>query len=284
MDINLGVLTCCVIFEFLFLNKCTNRNKDLMFNQVHPVNRKQFQCSVWHNEISSQVVISQFGGVFRQKNAQEQTRCSQEYFSSDKSSIVNVLLGVCKMEVRSLKIATNENTELSNLNYIERHAGNITELSWEIDNECRISKLAAVFKHKLKVLTINAYSSLNLENCDDFSFNWATKLTKLHININKPHKNSRNLGRYAFDPTFLRDTRKLQQFKLNCGHISFEVDLPRQMFQGLINLSELTLEHCSFNNLSALHFEDLTKLRVLNLSYARFDDFEFLRCVLLKCV
>lgn len=268
MDINLGVLTCCVIFEFLFLNKCTNRNKDLMFNQVHPVNRKQFQCSVWHKEISSQVVINQFGGVLRQKNAQEQT----------------VLLGVCKMEVSSLKIARNENTELSNLNYIERHAGNITELSWEIHNECRISKLAAVFKHKLKVLTIDAYSSVNLENCDDFSFNWATKLTKLNININKPHKNSRNLNRYAFDPTFLRDTRKLQQFKLNCGHISFEVDLPRQMFQGLINLSELTLEHCSFNNLSALHFEDLTNLRVLNLSYARFDDFEFLRCVLLKCV
>lgn len=229
-------------------------------------------------------MISQFGGVFRQKNAQDQTRCSQEYFSSEKTSIINVLLGVCKMEVRSLIISTNENTELSNLNYIERHAGNITEVSWELHNECRISELADVFKDKLKVLTIDAYSSVNLEKCDDFSFNWATKLTKLHININKPHKNSRNLKSYAFEPTFLRETRKLEQFKLNCGNISFEVDLPREMFQGLINLSELTLEHCSFNNLSAVNFEDLTSLRVLNLSYARFVDFEFLRYVPLKCV
>lgn len=71
------------------------------------------------------------------------------------------------------------------------------------------------------------------------------------------------------------------ELKLTCDSIDFEVDLPKHMFRGWTNLDHLILANCFFNNLSAEHFQDLAKLRNLNVENARFADFKWLRYVVL---
>lgn len=235
------IVSCCALFEFLFLNQCIHSQGDITTINL---NKTQFKCGIKPNGNRNQVLISNFNGVFAFGNADEKAHFSQELSSSlNDSSKINILLEVCKMDLRTLKIKSYEDTNLSSLSNIERHAGNITELTWEMDGTHTVIKSADIFKH-LEVLTIDVY-------------------------------------RAFIYPTFLHDMKKLQKLVLNCLIDAYTVNLPIRMFQGLTNLSELNLLHCYFNKTSAVHFQDLTNLRVLNISNAFFNDFAFLRYVCL---
>lgn len=142
-----------------------------------------------------------------------------------------------------------------------------------------ISKL----KH-LKIMILDIYSSVDLNKCEYSGTNGMSQLTTLYINLNKPSSlNYANLTNYAFNATFLRDMKKLTELKLNCESDLFEVHLPKETFLGLRNLSTISLERCNFNNITVEHFEHLTNLAVLNLSYTQFDNFDWLRYICCIC-
>lgn len=241
---------CCALFEFLFLHTCTFNSHDisgLAFNDG------SFDCVIWYNDTPNQVVISGFGGVFAFKNAEEKDHCYEEYSTGlEDNSKINHLVDVCKMELRSLKIKSNENTDFSNITDIERYAENITEITWEIHTRYTGSKLAGIFKH-LEVLTI--------------LIDYPGYITKFRFD--------------SFNQNFLGDKKKLQKLKLSCESHWRAFELPIELFQGLTNLSELSVHNCKINNISAAHFQDLTNLRVLSFERAVVDNFDFLRYVVL---
>lgn len=204
-------------------------------------------------------MISEFGGVFAFKNDEEKNHCYQELSSSVyDSSKINNLLKVCKMALRSLKIKSNAHTDFSNLSTVERYAGKITELTWEIDNKYSANDLADIFKH-VEVLNIVVDRSNYYSDYSEFRFD-------------------------LLNSTFFGEMKKLQQLKLQCTHQYADIKLPIEFFQGLTNLSELILNFCHISNLSVAHFQDLTNLRVLSLKYATFNNYDFLRYVVLVCV
>lgn len=274
-------MDCCDLLEVVFSVSCKPTSFELE-DYVTISNKSTIHCST--NTDWNQEKFSPFEVVFKVKNTRERANCYREldwaiengYESKAK---LNILLEVCKLHVRSFTMNSIEfSTDQSNFNIVPSHMTNITELSWKMHYKChRANDFIAQFKY-LKVLTIEAFSSVNLNECEDFSFDGAPQLTKLHININKPsYMYTSNLNSYAFNATLLRGLKNLKHFKLNCGTNMFEVDLPREMFQGLTSLSELTLEHCRFNKLSTAHFQDLTNLKILNVSYTRFSNLNWIR-------
>lgn len=273
-------MDCCDISEVVFFVSCKPTSFELD-DYVTISNRSTIHCST--NNDWNQEKISPFEVVLKVKNTKERANCYRELDRAiqngyDSKAKLNILVIVCKLHVRSFTMNSIENMEQSNFNIVPSHMTNITELSWKMHNKChRANDFIAQFKY-LKVLTFEAFSSVDLNECEDFSFNGAPQLTKLHININNPsYMYTSNLNSFAFNATLLRGMKNLKQFKLNCGTNMFEVDLPRDIFQGLKSLSELSLEHCRFSNLSTAHFQDLTNLRILNVSYARFNNLDWIR-------
>lgn len=250
------LVRCCALFEFLFLHICTDRYENISGTDF---NLGAFDCAISYNETANQVVISEFGGVFAFKNAEEKDHCYKEYSTGlEDNSKINHLVDVCKMELRSLKIKSDELTDFSNLTNIERYAENITELTWEIHDRYDIytgSKLTGILKN-LEVLTI-------VMDTSGFS-------KEFHFDL--------------FNQTFLGDMKKLQKLKLSCASQWRYLELPMELFQGLTNLSELSIYNCNIYNISAAHFQDLTNLRVLSLERSVFDNFDFLRYVVLVCL
>lgn len=152
------------------------------------------------------------------------------------------------------------------------------QLNWHMHKKCFNVFETILEIDNLTTMILNVYSSVDLNKCEYFGFNGMTQLTALHINLNKPsYSDSANLTNYAFDATFLRNMKNLTELKLNCASDEFEVHLPKEIFLGLHSLSTISLEECKFNNITAEHFEHLTNLSVLNLSYVQFDNFDWLR-------
>lgn len=271
------IMNCCDISEIVFGQKCTKWHSLEFRQKVTDVN-----CVL----TSNQELISQFEVSLRYHSMDDFYYCTQKlerepgtrrdpHFELDIANISKV----CNPHVHSVTINTNETTQLSYLYDVVGRAPHITQLDWRIHKQCqRVNEIITKFK-QLKVLTFDIYSSVDLDNCDDFSLN-GTNLNKLNINLNKPGNYiSSNLKTFSFAATFLRDQKNLQQFTLNCTSNQFKVELPREMFQGLNDLSQISLENCDFNKLTPAHFQDLTNLRVLNLSNAQFDDLDWLRYV-----
>lgn len=272
---SLSASLCCIVHETFILNNCTQETG----YQRGYSDSGVFSCLI--RSLTYQEIIKDFSiGTFHSQE-DDRFRCFDELVSwenrNGSSSEFHALAATWNLYVMTLTINTFEHTELSDLNTIPRLMPNITELSWGIHTNCqRVKDFIAQLKH-LKVIKFDISRSVDLNKCVNFSFNSATQLTKLEINFNQLYVTSANLKRYAFKPTLLDHLKSLKEFKLNCGSELFEVHLPMEMFQGITNLSKLTLEKCSFNKLSAAHFQTLTNLRTLRLSYARFDDFLWLR-------
>lgn len=272
---SLSASLCCIVHEIFISNKCTEETGYIRGYSASGV----FSCVI--RSKTYQETIKEFSiGTFHSKE-DDKNRCFYELVSwenrNGSSSEFHALVATWNLYVMTLTINTDEHTELSDLNTIPRLMPNITELSWDMHTSCqRVNDFIAKLK-RLKVLSFDIRRSVDLNKCVNFSFNSPTQLTKLEINFSQFSVTSANLKRYAFKPTIFDHLKSLEEFKLNCGSELFEVDLPMEMFQGITNLSKLTLEHCSFNKFSAAHFQTLTNLRTLKLSYARFDDFQWLR-------
>lgn len=273
------IMNCCDISEIVFKQKCTKWHSLEFGQKVTDVN-----CVLSPNEISNQELISQFEVSLMYRKMKDFYYCTQKLERDpgtrrDPLFELNIetITKVCNPYVNSVTLNTNDTTELSYLYDVTERAPHITQLRWRIHKQCqRVNEIITKFK-QLKVLIFDIYNSVHLDNCEDFSLN-GTKLTELHINLNKPDDYlSVNLKSFSFAATFLRDQQNLQQFTLNCTSNQFEIDLPRKMFQGLTELSQLSLENCEFNKLTPAHFQDLINLRVLNLSNAKFDDFDWFR-------
>lgn len=273
------IMNCCDISEIVFKQKCTKWHSLEFGQKMTDVN-----CVLSPNEITNKQLISQFEVSLMYRNMNDFYYCTQKLERDpgtrrDPLFELNIenIIKVCNPHVNSVTINTNETTELSYLYDVAERAPHITQLRWRIHKQCqRVNEIITKFK-QLKVLTFDIYNSVHLDNCEDFSL-IGTQLTELHINLNKPEDYlSANLKSYSFAATFLRDQQNLQQFILNCTSNQFEIDLPREMFQGLTELSQLSLENCEFNKLTPAHFQDLINLRVVNLSNAQFDDFDWLR-------
>lgn len=272
-------LVCCDISKIIFNQECTK-----IYHSQMDLVKLLYKCLLVPNETSSsdQEFITQFD-LHVHRSRKTFTNCIRNRKIADGSLENNKhFVQECKLRMISLTINTNETTEVSHLYTVSRQAPYITSLILQMHNKCHnVTSVVAQFKH-LKKLTLNIFNTVNLNECEDFSFE-GTQLTKLHVYLNKPtNLKSAKLRNYTFKPTFLRDMKNLKEFKLHCGFKEFEVDLPVEMFQGLSNLEGLALERCIFNNLSAKHFEDMTSLRVLNLSYVQFDDFDWLRYVIVQ--
>lgn len=272
-------LVCCDISKIVFNQECTK-----IYDSEMDVSKLIYKCILVPNETSSsdQKFITQFD-MHGPNSRKTFTNCIRNRKIADGSLENNKLfVQECKLRLISLTINTNETTEVSHLYTVSQQAPYITALNLQMHYKCHnVTSVVTQFKH-LEKLTLNIMNTVNLNECEDFSFE-GTQLTKLHVYLNKPtNLKSPKLKNYTFKPTFLRDMKNLNEFKLHCGFKEFEVDLPVEMFQGLSNLEGLALESCIFNNLSARHFEDMTSLRVLNLSYVLFDDFDWLRYVILQ--
>lgn len=267
-----SALVCCTISKVLFKQKCTKEYK-------HQLDELSYNCQLGPVEsISSyQEPISQFKLSFGTNKRNDFVNCIKELKKNrEGSGKISRRSASCILHMNSITINTNETTELSHLYTISRQAPNITSLKWRIHNKCHhVTSFVSQFKH-LEELTISL-SSINLSSCEGFSFN-GTQLTKLHINLRKsPNLKKTKFNKYTFSATFLGEIKNLKEFKLNCGDKQFEVDMPQEMFHGLSNLEKLALETCDFKHFSAAHFQELKSLKVLNLSYAQFDDYDWLR-------
>lgn len=267
------IMNCCDISEIVFGQKCTKWHSLEFGQKVTELN-----CVLSPIESSNQALISQFEVSLMYHNMNDFYYCTQKLEREPGTRrdahfelYIKNITRACNPHVHSVTINTNETTQLYYLYDVVGRAPHITQLDWRIHKQCqRVNEIITKFK-QLNVLTFDIFSSVDLDNC---------VLTKLCINLNKPDNYiSSNLKIYSFAATFLSDQKNLQQFTLNCTFNQFEVDLPREMFKGLTNLSQLSLENCDFNKLTPAHFEDLINLRVLNLSNAQFDGLDWLRYV-----
>lgn len=82
----------------------------------------------------------------------------------------------------------------------------------------------------------------------------------------------------SVNDTLLNGKRNLTELELVCPFMS-RVQFTEDVFNGLTKLESLLLANCIFDSLTAKHFEDLPKLKNLDLINARFDHIDWLRCV-----
>lgn len=274
-------LFCCDVSQLLFKQDCYKISDAVWQRSTHYYN---YNCILTPVETASyQQFISQFQFYFSTyRHRKWFMNCIHKYNKNNgNSEDIEYFAQSCYLRIESLTINTNESTEFSDLYAVSQQVPNITTLNFRMFNKCyRVNSVVPQFKH-LEMLIVNVFNSVDLNECEDFSFK-GTELTKLHIYLNKPTiLKYPKLTNYTFTPTFLSDMKKLKELKLNCGLKDFEVGLPLEMFQGMSNLEVLALENCVFNSLSVYHFQNLTNLRVLNLSHVQFDDFDWLRYVVL---
>lgn len=208
------------------------------------------------------------------------SRVSDDYFCYCENEIEKQLIFILLYlpGMKSVTFITDENTD--SYLFITVAIGELSfyKLNWHMHRNCLNVVEFILDIEDLRILILDVYSSVDLNECEYFGFNGMTQLTTLHINLNKPsYSDSANLTNYALDATFLRDMKNLTELKLNCASDEFEVHLPKEIFLGLHSLSTISLEECKFNNITAEHFEHLTSLRVLKLSYVQFDNFDWLR-------
>lgn len=274
-----SAFVCCELYKVLFQQECRN-----LYGVAEEkcINSYMYNCLLTP-VASYQQFVSQFHfDFFNAKDRKVLMDCIHKINTNNASlKYVEHLVEDCHLRIESLTLNTNESTELSHFHAVSKQVPYISMLNIRMFNKCcRVNSVVPQFKH-LEMLEVNIFNSVDLNECEDFSFK-GTKLTKFHIYLNKPSiLKYPKYTNYSFDPTFLSDMENVKEFKLNCGLKDFEVELPIEMFQGLSNLEVLALENCVFNNLSVDNFKSLTTLRVLNLSYVQFDDFDWLRFVIL---
>lgn len=278
-------INCCDLLEVVFRQKCVGWQRS-KFEQVE--NTLSFKCFLFPMKTisSNQEIYRQFDGSFIPKNYENLKSCSHQLNNSKNSSILGkhthliYTIEVCNLHVHSVEIYTNETMELSYINGVALHAPNITELIWHMHKKCQpVNDIIVQFRHLIS-LKLKVYaSSVELNKCEDFSFN-GTQLTELHVYLMGPSSfESAKLTNYTIPAGFLRDMRNLNKFKLNCASKEFMINLPIEIFRGLRNLEVLSQINCSFANLSTTHFQDLTNLRFINVSLSQFDGFDWLRYV-----
>lgn len=278
-------MNCCDLLEVVFMQKCVGWQRS-KFEQVE--NSLSFKCFLFPRNtiISNQEIYRQFDGSFTPKNAENLESCRHQLNNSRNSSILEenthliYTIEVCNLHVNSVEIYTNETMELSYIKDVVRHAPNITELAWHMHKKCQpVNDITFQFRHLIN-LKLKVYaSSVELNKCEDFSFN-GTQLTELHVYLMGPSRfESAKVTNYTITARFLHDMRNLKVFNLYCASKEFMINLPIEIFRGLRNVVELSLINCSFANLSTTHFEDLTNLRFINVSLSQFDGFDWLRYV-----
>lgn len=276
----------CDIAELIFNQKCA-----ALFSEM-TIDRRNggeiiMKFTIWGNDLAEQVMISQFLGLLKPKNANEMECCIKEAARNRirnilgfKGSFTARLFRVCELHVYSLEINTNKTTELTHLHAELSKVPNITELTWKMHNKCHpVNEIISNLKH-LNKLELQINSNVDLDECD-FRFNGASQLNILSITLNyNLYFESAKLRNTAFTfPTFLRGLNNLTKFELSCRPTDFEIVIPKDIFQGMSNIEELTLYGCFFNELSTEHFQDLRNLRVLMLMDATIGNYEWLRYV-----
>lgn len=267
-------LNCCDILEIVFMQKCTELER---YKLEHFKKTLSFKCSQSSigTGMSNQNIYREFDASFVPKNNNDLANCRQQLNTTNHLNHSQIIytLEICNLQVHSITIHTTESMELSHFNALARQVPNITELRWQMHEKCLpVNEIIVQFTH-LKNLTLDVHSSVDLNKCKDYN-TIDSQLQRLSISLNQTFEvKSVNLTK------LLPDMKHLNELKLNCGSKVFEISFKKEVFQGMSHLKELALLNCSFVNLSAEHFQDLTSLKVLNLSSSQFDDFDWLRYV-----
>lgn len=231
------IVSCCALFEFLFLNQCIHYHDNLTSIDL---NKPQFQCDINAKVIENEVIIRSFSGVFAFKNAEERAHCFQELSGSPNNSSNINILEVCKMELRSLKIKSYGGTDLTNFSNIERYAGNITELTWEL-HDASIEVLP-----KADILKIYQGFYIDPTFLSDMK-----KLQKLVINCER-------IAHIVYLPLFQGLTNLSE---LNLNHCFYNSSA--EHFQDLTNLRVLNISDAVFRNADFLRYVVLVCLLIV---------------------
>lgn len=275
-------LTFCNVADRIFSQKCT----ESFTKATIEINDEEFRInfSIWRNDATQQEMISQFFGLLKPKNASVDSCLIEAKRNRIRNLIHNEyftarLFQVCELIVHSLVINTNKTTELPHLYTEILKVPYITELFWTMHHKCHpLNEIISNLKH-LQKLELKLYSSVHLNECD-FQFDGATQLKFLHIYAHfDRYFKIEKFTNYAFTKSSNLYRMILPNFQLSHPLTNFEINIPKEMLQGLNNLEELTLFGCFFKNISTEHFQDLTNLRELILMETTIGNFDWLRYV-----
>lgn len=159
---------------------------------------------------------------------------------------------------------------------------NLTQLNWNMEETCQpVNKLIAKFNN-LDSLYLNVDDKLNFNECKELHSISQLQLKELHIIVNRNLENQEHgEKKLSFENTFLNGMKNLEVFEFHAADpsINITIDIDTQMFQGLTNLSNITIENCNFSNIEGDHFQNLTNLKFLRLKNIRMNNSDWIRYV-----
>lgn len=207
----------------------------------------------------------------------EKQRYIQNALHCEMFNKYEVILRNCNnTHVNSMRIKTFDNNDLRTTPNLP----NLRQLRWQMHGECQsFNDIVKSYRH------LEVEESSNENKCELYDFTNVPQVRELHISIYKSislRSSKYKLKTFILSKMFLRGMRNLELFQVNSFQYFYDeigLDIHKEMFESLRNLSKIIFENFQIYGLTPDHFKDLTKLKSLHLRGISLEQFDWLRYV-----
>ena len=162
------------------------------------------------------------------------------------------------------------------LDFLALNFPNLEIINWLYCDECLpLNQIFLNYKY-LKIIRMNVCKTLI--GCQGYDFRNLTQIERLQI-IDTSSEINDNKNISFFNETRLKGMNNLKEFELIFPTKGYVVEIPKNIFEGLKNLSKLSIINCSITELTEEHFQDLVNLKYLTIKGGVIHNLDWLKYV-----